>query len=72
MATLKEARLNAELSQEGVARATGLSIRTYRRIVTGRVTDPAHSTVLSICGALSVEPGEVQEFALVGEKGSVV
>ncbi len=70
--TLKDARERADLTQEKAAHEANLSLRTYRRVETGEVTDPAHSTVLAICGALGVKPGEVQEFTRLMQKGSVV
>lgn len=69
--TLKEAREHAGLTQEAAAHETGLSLRTYRRVETGKVGDPAYSTVVAICRTVGICPEEIREFARIGEKGKV-
>lgn len=69
--TLKEPRVFPGLTQEAAAHEAGLALRTYRRVETGKVADPAYSTVAAICRVVGVEPGEVEEFARMGEKGKV-
>lgn len=72
MMTLKEAREGADLTQEAAAHEAGLALRTYRRVETGKVSDPAYSTVAAICCTVGVDPGEVEEFARMGEKGTAI
>ena len=69
--TLKDVRERAGLTQEKAAHEAGLSLRTYRRVETGKVTDPAHSTVLAICEAVGVDPANIEEFARSGKKAAV-
>ena len=69
--TLKEAREHAGLMQEAAAHEAGLAPRTYRRVETGKVADPAYSTVAAICRTVGVDPRKVEEFARIGEKGKV-
>ena len=65
--TLKEAREHAGLTQEAAAHEAGLAVRTYRRVETRKVTDPAYSTVVAICRTVGVDPEEVEEFVQMGE-----
>lgn len=69
--TLKEAREHAGLTQEAAAHEAGLALRTYRRVETGKVGDPAYSTVVAICRTVGICPEEIKEFARMGEKTKV-
>lgn len=68
--TLKEAREHAGLTQEAAAHEAGLALRTYRRVETGKVADPAYSTVAAICRTVGHKPEDIEEFARTGEGGA--
>ncbi len=68
--TLKEAREHAGLTQEAAAHEAGLSLRTYRRVETGKISDPAYSTVTAICRTVGICPEEIDEFNRLAERGA--
>jgi transcriptional regulator with XRE-family HTH domain len=70
MATLRSIRRNQLLSQRDLARRTGLTVSTIHLIEAGR-TQPRLSVMCRLCGALNVQPLDVDEFRTVLEVESV-
>jgi transcriptional regulator with XRE-family HTH domain len=62
-ARLRAARKAAGLTQEGVARRAGLTLKAVGEVERGEVQDPHYSTLTAIARALSMTVGE-----LVGEE----
>lgn len=65
---MKEARKKAGLTQVKLAREAGVGLATVRNVEQGG-KPPGEQIVLAICGAVGVDPGEVEEFARTGERG---
>lgn len=68
MKTLREHRHAAFLSIEDLAKKAGVSTKTIVETEHGR-TQPKFRTIRKISEALSVDPMEIEEFAVVGEMG---
>ncbi len=58
---LKKLRRRAMLTQEQLAKKSGVGITTINRIETGAVEDPHFSTLRKLADALGVEPRELVE-----------
>ena len=61
MASLRETRLRAVLSQRELARRAGVALRTVVEAEAGRQT-PRPATMRKLADALGVAPAEVDEF----------
>ena len=59
---LKQLRLRAEMTQEGLAERSGVSVRTIRGCETGERADPRISTVRLLADALGLAPHERDEL----------
>lgn len=59
---LKDARSTAGLSQEGVARESGVALRTYIRWEQG-MTQPKGAHLLALANALSLNPEQLYSLA---------
>ena len=58
---LKKLRRRATLTQEQLAKKSGVGITTINRIETGAVEDPHFSTLRKLARALDAEPRELLE-----------
>ena len=58
---LKKLRRRAMLTQEQLAKKSGVGITTINRIETGAVEDPHFSTLRKLARALDAEPRELLE-----------
>lgn len=65
--SLREARVRRGWSQEQLAAASGVSVRTIQRIEGGR--PPGRATTTALAGALGVEPAEVAGTLTSGAGG---
>ncbi len=59
MPTLKELRVRQFLSQEDLARKTGIAASTINRLE-GSKQKPTFKTIRKLAKALGVEPGEIE------------
>lgn len=66
-ALLRQLRLRADLTQEGLAERSALGVRTIRGLETGERADPRMGTVRRLADALRLDPGERAE--LLGAAG---
>jgi transcriptional regulator with XRE-family HTH domain len=58
---LKKIRRRAMLTQEQLARKSGVGVTTINRIEKGRVEDPHFSTLRKLAKACGADPGELVE-----------
>ncbi|KAA2262708.1 helix-turn-helix domain-containing protein [Solihabitans fulvus] len=59
---LRQLRLEAGLTQEGMADRSGVSVRTIRGLETGQRAEPRMATVRRLADTLDLKPGERQEL----------
>ncbi len=67
---IKEARKQAQLSQDGLARKAHVSLGAITQIEQGQRTDPHYSTLHKIANALDVSVSELLQEA--GEPGKAL
>lgn len=68
---VKELRNQKGISQELLAEASGLSLRTIQRIENGE-TNPAGDTLHRLSGALNVNPDELIDWAIKEDKSYLI
>jgi len=59
MTTLKDLRLKQFISQEDLAKKTGIAASTINRLENGK-QKPTFKTIRKLAVALGVEPGEIE------------
>ena len=58
--TLREARHNAQLTQDQLAHRSGVDQSTISDLETGRITDPRLSTLTRLAEALGIAPSDLR------------
>lgn len=58
--TLREARQNAELSQDGLASASGIDQAVISKLELGKIANPSFDTVKKLAEALDIDPRQLQ------------
>ena len=59
---LRQAREEKGMSQEDLARQSGVSLETVRLIESGEAQDPERSAVHALAAAMGINPPEIEEF----------